>query len=1232
MSRRLDRHIDADELDAIVARRSVASEQLDELPDLALEEARLHVASCSDCSERLRIHQSVQNEIDHACVNGSSRLTAQCASENEWLEVAAGIIPGERANELLKHAARCGHCGALLRDAITFVSEPASRDEEEILATLNSAQSSWQRDLATNLQKSMRREPENTRLQTQYSLRRPTFAAAVLVIAAAASWMVFRSIRTPSAEQLLAQAYSEHRNIETRFSGAKHAPMRSERGYGESNVDRPQALLSAETLIGENLRKRPDDPKWLQAKAEADLLDGNYDSAIRSLQHALEAEPEDPAIQTDLASAFFLEGTSESRPQDFASAIDLLGKVLQRRPEDHIALFNRAIIAERMHLLWQAERDWEQYLKLDPSGEWHQEAVERLKKVKAASDVQRNSSHSLLLKPAELAQQVDEARESTWALADGRIEEYQALTARDWLETAFPPTSLDRVPATARDARKAVRTIAIIARERHKDRWLDELLSYPYSPEFSVAVRALAKSIRASDQADYELALTEARAAHLHFLHLHNAAGLSRARFEEVFALHFSNNTPACALLAASVGKDAVLHHFSWIALQAQIERGICENANGNYGEAKRILASASENAHVLGLPLTAIRALTMGAAVAWSEGNSTQAWSDLQSTLTFCSVGQCPRMSLYSIYANMDEFAEDSHQWYLQVLVAKQALISLGDDQDHLVRAVEHSRLSKAAVLANLTIMAARELTTANQLLASAPQTEVTRNYRAGIQIDMAKLATEQRQLTGAGVLLNEVRSQVPRIADHYLLSQFYQTLGHLQLNERDLKGAVDSLKWSLAFAEEASASLDSAKERLEWRRLNEITYRDLVELDLTSGDQAAALNTWEWFLGVPLRSRKKGASDGKQTIATPFVTTEPSGTSAPKLPEMSETTRTLSALHTSTLISYVNLSGRIGVWVSDDRGIFFTWLKVSTKDLLVRVRRFDRLCSDRNADPSTVIALSRDLYRMLLGSIEARLAPGRVLLFDGDSDLVDIPFQALTDESGASVSDKYSVSILPSARYMEGFKDAHRISSSDLILVLASPLGSRGATRISTPLPDVLQEANEVMNKFHSGRLLTGGRFQQRRLAEELKRATVFHFAGHAIGDKYHSALMIETTNDQDLKEEVLDASRLVSLVTNHIQLAVLSACSTETENGMEDPNGMALSFLDAGVPHVVASRWNVDSATTVRFMDSFYNSLLAGRSVPQSVREAGNYIRSQRETQNPYYWAAFSSFGTP
>jgi CHAT domain-containing protein len=110
-------------------------------------------------------------------------------------------------------------------------------------------------------------------------------------------------------------------------------------------------------------------------------------------------------------------------------------------------------------------------------------------------------------------------------------------------------------------------------------------------------------------------------------------------------------------------------------------------------------------------------------------------------------------------------------------------------------------------------------------------------------------------------------------------------------------------------------------------------------------------------------------------------------------------------------------------------------------------------------------------------------------------------------------------------------------------------------------------------------------------------------------------------------------LDASELRPPLLRQIQLAVLSACATggsDTSEGLGDPDSLARAFLDAGVPHVVASRWDVNSEVTMHFMKEFYGAIQKGAQVPAALADAARVIRTAKATNHPYYWAAFSAFG--
>ncbi len=291
MTRPFDRHLDSDELDVLVSSQAseLSSGQLSE----QLAEAQRHVESCQDCYRKVQMHKFVQSEISRQRVSVNISPGPDCTGNSVWVRIAAGLLPENEARERIKHAAQCGHCGPLLRTAAETVSEEATPDEEALVASLSSARPEWQGTMAETLRTKTKpgktTEPRASSLRGFFSLRRSTFAVAAMVLTIVAGWMGLQTLRPPSADQLLSQAYTERRTLELRIPGAKYAPMRVERSAGTSSMDKPSSLLRAEALIGENLQKTPNDPVWLQARARADLLDGNYESAINLIRQLITA-------------------------------------------------------------------------------------------------------------------------------------------------------------------------------------------------------------------------------------------------------------------------------------------------------------------------------------------------------------------------------------------------------------------------------------------------------------------------------------------------------------------------------------------------------------------------------------------------------------------------------------------------------------------------------------------------------------------------------------------------------------------------------------------------------------------------------------------------------------------------------------------------------------------------------------------------------------------------------
>jgi CHAT domain-containing protein/tetratricopeptide (TPR) repeat protein len=1227
-----NRHLDPEQIEQLLENQTTGS---DGDRTTALGAFRQHLANCLQCQNLVSMYERAGHDLHALKTDKRFSRTPQCPDEQVLWELAANVLNSEQSETALKHIIACGHCGPVFRQAVADFHEDPSESEKAFLARLKTSKPALQAELARRLAGANSVSAAPTVLLS-VARRRWTstvvqkFGAVAAV--AALAWLGFRiySQEQPSyTNRLLARSYVAQRTLELRMPDAEYAPMRVERGAARSRMDRPAPLLEAEDIIARKLARSPDNPEWLQAKGRADLLDGNYNAAMNSFEKALEPTPDAPVLLSDLASAYFARAESEDRTSDYAMAVELFSKTLQAEPDNALVLFNRAIAFERIFLYKQAMEDWDHYLHVDPSGTWSTEARHHLEQLKLKQRERDNTSLLPLLQPEQFGSNVLVQDPSGGTVFGKRIEEYQSATLRDWLTVGFPLRKERTASPTAANARAALVHIATICLAEHHDAWLHDLLLSSSSSQFPMAIAELRDAVVASEHSDYLAALEDATRARRSFAAIGNTAGVSRAEFERIFALHFSNNAPDCIREVGPLLHSLNEVRYPWILAQAEIEEGICRNLLGEFGPAAAALSAALYHARSARYSVTAARALTMSALVQWSAGNGDVAWQQLYQGAATCWSSGCPTMTLYSIYANMDNFAEDSEQWQLQMAVAKEGVITLGSDPDVLVRAVEHNRLAKAAVLARATRVAEENFAAAAQLLAQAPQTEVTRHYEAGINVDLAKLANEQRNIPLTKHYLDQVSPQLSNIADHYILMDYFRLLGGLKLRDGDLSEAENCLRWAVGIAERELRSLTSDRDRLAWMIEGEDVYRDWVSLELQKGHPEFALRIWEFFLAASLRSGTNVTASWASTHGADVFLLNRRKESPPEFPRL-EDLSSESPLHRQTLISYAIVSGRIVAWVFDDRGLFFFPITADVDKLLRVIHRFKGACASPSSNSRSLRSDGRYLYQLLLKPLSEHLQPTRTLLFDGDSAIADIPMQALMNETGTYFGDTYSTGRLPSLQHLFHFRRVLRVTRHDRALIVSVSGSGAVAGEVIAPLSDSGEEANTVAQRFSNVHLLQEKDARPEAIEREIHRAVVFHYAGHTSTGTSGSGLLLGPRN----QGSVLDAARIRSLTPAVLQLAVLSACSTETsvQRGQQDADSLVLAFLDAGVPHVIASRWPVDSATTAKLMSSFYGRLLAGESVSEALGTASREIRSDPSTAEPYYWAAFSSFGAP
>ena len=1221
-------------------------EQTRQFADAGLRDAHPHLAECGACREQFEALALLDTQLSSMQASAPSASRPDCPSAEIWGEIAGGLTAPEEALAHIGHASGCNHCGPRLRAAVEELIDSnadlaldLTAEEQKQIANLESAKLGWQIKLAERISGTPHSSHDPASwLKRLFSI--PRFAAAsgvaAVLVAVVMWWPTPDAGTAASANQLLARAYSDQRMLELRIPGAEYAPLRVQRGPAASFIARPAALLKAEALIAAQLSAHPDDAAWLQSAARANMLEGKYDAALESLQRALELRPHSPELLSDLATAHFQRAQSEDRQEDYGAAFEYFSQVLAVQPQNATALFNRAIVAEHQFLYQQAVADWDHYLKLDSHSKWAEEARNRAEAARAKLK-EHESGAAPLLSPEQVAGIANgEANPDAYADVDRRVEQYLDVAIRSWLPQAYPESG----GSGDRGAQQALFFLGDLTAQKHNDRWLSDLLGGSSSPAFSKATAALALAAQGNASGTFTASREQAvRAADL-FRTSGNQAGALRAQFEQAYSEQRTLQTDQCRRDATRALADAEALPYSWLQIQLGLEKGVCSLlGQDDWGADERISRRAMDRAQQSGYDGLFLRALYFVADDQVKNGDLAAGLKSVAIALQSYWSSHIPAIRAYALYdllGSVPEFATNRPHLLTAIWGEAIALVDSGDDL--LLRARAHSFAARAAAAAHQPQAAEREYAEASRLFALAPQTEESRGYVLANEIRTAQFEARSGEFDSGIARLAHIQDEILPLPNKYLVEMFYATLGELQLRSHQPVQAEQAFRPALESAERRLSSLNSEAERINWSKEAAPVYLGMAEAELVQNHPQESLEYFEWYLGAASRSGKVRRNGNAASGAV--VPSALANQFASRLPLLSDT----------TVLAYGALPDGVAIWSYDNRGVSAQWLPQSNQDLQELAARFYSLASDPKSEVTALQRDSRSLYATLIGPLEQRLEPGRTLVIEADGWLAQVPFEALLDSSGHYLIERAAV-VHSLGQSMDASLHEDAPISNDLHALIVGSAASSETEGLAS-LPDAVAEANAVAKGFHSSVVLKGSEATLAAVERDLPAAAVFHFAGHSLARPNGAALMLaagpqssdsknggsqnsdsQNGDSQSSAPLLMNADRLRHLDLSNIHLAVLSTCNAESgSDGARGFNSIAEALQRDGVPHVVASRWAVDSVETREFVESFYRIALAGNPVSESIRQTSRNMMADRRTSHPYYWSAFSAYGRP
>jgi CHAT domain-containing protein len=326
------------------------------------------------------------------------------------------------------------------------------------------------------------------------------------------------------------------------------------------------------------------------------------------------------------------------------------------------------------------------------------------------------------------------------------------------------------------------------------------------------------------------------------------------------------------------------------------------------------------------------------------------------------------------------------------------------------------------------------------------------------------------------------------------------------------------------------------------------------------------------------------------------------------------------------------------------------------------------------RNPQRKDVQRLGRVVDEKVLQPIRSLLGNETQILVSPDGQLNLIPFEALVDEHGRYLVERYSFAYLTSGRDLLRLQVPRESKSGPLVLagpafgtppVLASgsSSGSGGARAqfnysqlFFGPLPGVTAEVSALRELLPDATFLTGEAATEAKL-KQVRAPSILHIATHGFflqnesvdssvkssdGSRMgkwiaridnpllRSGLALAGANQGRSGEDdgVLTALEASALDLWGTKLVVLSACDTgvgEVKNG-DGVYGLRRALFLAGTESQLMSLWAVSDRSTHDLMAQYYKELMHDEGRNEALRRVQLSMLHDKFRRHPYYWASF------
>jgi CHAT domain-containing protein/tetratricopeptide (TPR) repeat protein len=1078
-------------------------------------------------------------------------------------------------------------------------------------------------------------------------------AVALLVVGVGFSiWLMQRQIARPESDidKGLAQlrlAYRGQRPTESRTTADfDYAPVSQTRGKTpEPAAEKIRARARAERLLLD-ASENASDAAAHHALGLFYLAEKKFDEALTEFNRALELAPDNAKLHNDVGALYLEKANLAARdeklpevPENLNASLRHLERALELNGNLSEALFNRALVLQKMPLANQAREAWEKYLEKDSTSPWADEARRQLQQLESQKS------------PNLSADQLEQA----FLVAFNRKNETEAgrliSQNRELIKGKYLPQKLAGSLVAASGGEKNERLQALIyagdlEEKNIGDSFAKDLAAF-YA-KISDADSERLKQAQASMQNSYrrllngdkksEVAAEAARARQL-FLQAGDVYEAKLSEFLIVYCLIKTEGQMKNSLsLAGEIVNFSRRSNYKWLLANtlfwlAEAQRGTGDRAQAkvNYKHCLTLAKEIKDSQVLQKIFVTLARQNIF-------FGQNRLALDYLQQALN--DAGEAQWLSPRERWRTYSEGVEIMASVRLYSLAKAISLENIQLARD--LKAAEfivYSQLDAGIVHAQ-----AEDFNEARTWLNEARQNAETslegtdrKECLAKSLLTLGYLERKLKNYSQAEIFYDEALSVVENAEFPFFLYEIRKgrLLTDISLNKQ--AEIEEQIAKTIDLAENYRKQIRSEREQISFFNNQQDIYDIAVANEFKQARYERAYNYLETSNSRSLLewiSKGVNIEENGKEIEINF--------NEQTVPLRLDKIRAQMPARVQ-ILQYAVLENKVLIWLVSKDKFTVVASEIEAEKLSEKVEAYIQMVSVRNNQkPEEEKVLARELYDWLIAPVVNQLDPAREICLIPQKILFHLPFNALTAPDGKRFLAQFNFFYAPSANvFLLSTEKARQKSAltDESLLSIGNPRFDRNEFKDFQYLPEAEDEAREIMQYYPHSQKLIGAEAVKTAVQNSLQNAEVVNFAGHYIvkpGEPLASGLLLTKTGDgENSGDGVLTNAELISQKLPQIKLVVLSACQTGVEryyNG-EGLVGLSTTFLKAGAPMVVASQWQVDSGAAAELMKKFHflrkqeklSTTAALRRAQLEMMETpdGSY-------RQPYFWAAFAAYG--